>query len=258
MLRLAKRGLRTAQTFLPGLARRRSTLERYYRRVLRRPHDPRFAALRLLPPGPLYIDAGANEGQSIESIRLYHPNAPIRAFEPNPVLASRLKERYARVPGVEIEAVGLGREAGAGRLYVPCYRGYEFHALAAVSEEAATRWLRRDALIGFDERWLRVQSHPCQVTTLDRLQLAPYFIKIDTEGSDLHVLQGGQATLRRHRPLLMIESLTPAAEALELLAALEYEAFAFSGGSFRQVDAQHPNVFLVPRERRGLIARHLG
>lgn len=53
---------------------------------------------------------------------------------------------------------------------------------------------------------LRPRMVPCR--TLDSLAAEygpPEFVKIDTEGFELHVLEGADTTLREHRPQLLVE-----------------------------------------------------
>ena len=45
----------------------------------------------------------------------------------------------------------------------------------------------------------------CQFRTLDSLNLNPDFLKIDAEGMDLKVLKGAEETLKRSKPVIMIE-----------------------------------------------------
>lgn len=50
-----------------------------------------------------------------------------------------------------------------------------------------------------------VAGDDTQVITLDSLGLAPDFIKLDIEGMEYHALLGGEATIRAHKPVLMVE-----------------------------------------------------
>lgn len=44
-----------------------------------------------------------------------------------------------------------------------------------------------------------------EVITLDSLGLSPDFIKLDVEGMEWHTLIGGEQTIRRYRPVIMLE-----------------------------------------------------
>ena len=59
------------------------------------------------------------------------------------------------------------------------------------------------------EPWSRTDGGPVTPTTIDQLThdfQPPTLIKIDVEGLELEVLRGAQATLREHRPTLVIEA----------------------------------------------------
>ena len=44
-----------------------------------------------------------------------------------------------------------------------------------------------------------------EIRTLDSFDLAPDFIKIDTEGFEYFILQGGEQTVKKHRPVIIVE-----------------------------------------------------
>ena len=50
-----------------------------------------------------------------------------------------------------------------------------------------------------------VDGDEIEMITLDSLNLAPDFVKIDVEGMEWHTLMGGEQTIRRHRPVVMFE-----------------------------------------------------
>ena len=44
-----------------------------------------------------------------------------------------------------------------------------------------------------------------EVRMLDSFNLVPNFIKIDTEGYELFVIQGGERTIKEHKPVMVVE-----------------------------------------------------
>ncbi len=54
------------------------------------------------------------------------------------------------------------------------------------------------------DTWL-VDGSRVEVKTLDWFQLAPDFLKIDTEGYELFVLKGAEQTLRKYKPVIIVE-----------------------------------------------------
>ena len=189
------------------------------RRLLRLPHQKSYSVVVDLPDG-LYLDVGANNGQSIESIRLFKPDARIVAFEINPPLAAKIRERY---PDVDVHDVGLGDTSGNRLLHVPSWGGYEFSANASLDNRVAQRFLRKRV------KTLRpgvVKQIDVEIRTLDSFNLAPVFIKIDVEGAERQVIMGALKTLRRHRPTLLIER---GEQVLDLLVDFGYRLQRLEG-----------------------------
>jgi FkbM family methyltransferase len=238
--------LRTAQTYLPWAPDAKYLLQRSVRRALRRPHDADFRALASMGMGarPVVLDVGANRGQSIDAVLLAYPGAAITAFEPNPRLARQLDRRYAGRRNVDVRSFGLGAVAGDFELHFPVYRGYAFDGLASLDRESARDWLNPDRIVRFDPRLLHVESVRCTVERLDDLDLAPTFVKVDVQGTELEVLTGGRETLRRHRPALLIEA--PSAGVRELLGELAYAPYQWTGAVLEPEDEAATNTFFLP------------
>lgn len=81
------------------------------------------------------------------------------------------------------------------------------------------------------DSWI-VPGGTFEVKTLDYFDLAPDFLKIDTEGFELYVLKGGEKTLRKHKPCVIVEQKPGHAsrnfglkdtEAVDYLETLGYE-----------------------------------
>ena len=54
------------------------------------------------------------------------------------------------------------------------------------------------------DTWL-IPGGAVEIKTLDWFDLSPDFLKIDTEGYELFVLKGGEKTLRRCKPVVIVE-----------------------------------------------------
>jgi FkbM family methyltransferase len=226
---------RTAQSYFPFLKEVKDGFYRAYRRVLRKPSDGDFGAIALFNDvlHGTYVDIGANTGQSIESIKLFAPDAKIVSFEPNPELAGRLKQRYRADANVRIRAIGLSDAVVVLQLHVPVYRGFVYDGLASLNHSNARGWINRDTVFFFSPTRLDVRSHRCQVETLDVQAIDnPVFIKVDVEGLETNVIKGAIATLRQHEPVLLVESLHDKPELLEFVSALGFRPYHFVAGKF--------------------------
>lgn len=152
--------------------------------------EPELAHLHQLGPNRgTAIDAGANEG--LFTYRLSTLYNRLFAFEINPTLADRLR---LLVPSkVSVYPVGLSSREGSGVLYTPYYCGRLLHGWAS---------LETDNCPGAEQYAESVVSFcPLDLFGLDDVS----FLKVDVEGHELELLKGAQQTIRRNRPVVLIE-----------------------------------------------------
>jgi FkbM family methyltransferase len=135
---------------------------------------------RLLKPGDVFVDCGANIGLwSLVAAPLVGYNGAVIAFEPNPVTAGRLREHASQAQVIEVHEAALADRAGEVKLDPGLW-----HNVARVSSHG---------------------SVAVPATTIDeQLTRPPTGIKLDVEGHELAVLQGASRALD-HRPWVAIE-----------------------------------------------------
>ncbi|MBX9768592.1 MAG: FkbM family methyltransferase, partial [Bdellovibrionales bacterium] len=73
-----------------------------------------------------------------------------------------------------------------------------------------------------------ISEEKMEVVPLDELQLRPNFIKIDVQGLELQVLKGAMQTIKRYRPLIMVENGTTLGPVFDELASIDYRGFRFA------------------------------
>lgn len=192
----------------------------HYRR-LRSALEPEMAlAARQLRPGVTAVDVGANDGLYTHAFA--RTGARVEAFEPQRACL-RVLQPYERTrSNVRVHAVALGERPGEAVLHVPRRNGVGVSGHARLTPVA-------DA-----------DTETIQIRTLDSFAFADVaVIKIDVEGHEGAVLKGAAETIRRWRPLLIVEIeqrhlSTPIQSALESVLAFGYE------GSFVDGDAVAP------------------
>jgi FkbM family methyltransferase len=164
-----------------------------------------LAALRpMVAPGSVVVDAGANIGNHTLFFAKICRAAQVHAFEPLRTVFPILERNVVLngLANVACHNVALGAASGRASL-----AHFATHNLGA----SQFRLGEGDdyPMVALDE------------LALDRLDV----LKIDVEGSQLAVLEGGRATIDRHRPLIWIE-FRPVAEELDpgdaLLRAMGY------------------------------------
>jgi FkbM family methyltransferase len=174
-----------------------------------------------------YIDIGTNRGQLLAEAVRVAPQGRHRAFEPIPALAEQIRRSF---PHVDCRQIALGARPETAEF---CY----FRKLDGWSG------LKRSPEIS-DERGAP-EFISVDVSTLD-LQagdLNPRVIKIDVEGAELAVLEGGRSLLSGTKPTVIFEHVASASALYgarsqmlwNLLAELGYAIFSADGhGPFSQ------------------------
>jgi FkbM family methyltransferase len=169
------------------------------------------------------LDVGASTG-----VYAYHLSRMARcvySFEPNPEYAECI--RRLRVRNVLIENVALSSREGQAKLRIPL-----------VSTKAENKGMASlEPRVVADERLSRTIDVPLR--RLDNYKFKNVsFIKIDVEGHEEDVLDGGRETIARDRPCLLIEieerhNPGGLSRIDKSLSALGYEGFYFERGKRR-------------------------
>lgn len=192
--------------------------------LLRRPHEPDFAAFALFPDRTgLFLDVGAHSGASALSFRLYNRHSPILSLEANPAHRRSLAFVKRLIPRFEYRLVAAGDEPGDVTLWVPHFRGTPLTGEASLIRVAAEQSYWAMAHAGLTEARIAVKPLVVPMIRLDDLHLDPDFIKIDVQGAEMRVLRGLEETLVRARPVLLIE-IGSKSDVVEYLATRGYAA----------------------------------
>jgi FkbM family methyltransferase len=254
-----KKSLRTAQTYWPGAADIKYFFQLNYRTILNKPFDYDFDLLKYFTPprGTVFLDIGANRGQSIAAIRLFHPKVPIIAFEPRTETYRRLERYAAHMANLSLVQGGLSDGPGRFTLYTPVYRGYVFDGLASTLREEAEGWLSAERLYYFDRSKLEIREETVTLATLDSYDLRPSFMKLDVQGAVEKVLRGGLATIAEHAPIMLIEQ-SPGSGIERLLAPLGYTAYRDEQDALHAGAAGMTNAVFVPERRKADLTLPIG
>lgn len=145
---------------------------------------------RLIPRRGVAIDAGANIG--LVSLSLARFCDKVYAFEINEQTSRPLKDCARK--NIEIINVGLSNHTGEATLYTPIWaNGMALDGWAS---------LQAGNCPGID----RHQERKVQIKPLDAFAIPQcVFLKIDVEGHEVELLEGAIDTLRRTRPVILVE-----------------------------------------------------
>jgi len=135
------------------------------------------------PPKLIVFDVGANVGNWSAEVLKLRPDAVIHAFEPFSATYHQLEAR--RLPGVTIQNMGLGAEAGQKEFFV--YESASEHNSLFPRHDNPYSSVARITITTLDTY--------CAAEHIDHID----YLKIDTEGYDYFVLKGAARMLREGR-----------------------------------------------------------
>jgi FkbM family methyltransferase len=152
----------------------------------------------------LFVDVGANIGQTLLDLQLVHPSVPYLGFEPNLVCAAYLRELIAvnQFKNCAILPLGLASEAKVSALFLQ--PGDDTDSCATlVSDLRPARQLAATYVPVFP---MSAVSNSLDLSSIS-------FIKIDVEGAEDEVLFGMRAEIKAFRPAILCEVLFTDSEA---------------------------------------------
>lgn len=167
------------------------SLWRYYRDIARTPSIGSWQTLThyCLGPGSVVFDVGANEG--VVSRYFAERAGIVYAFEPNVDLSDRFRENVTGQNNVRLEQLTLSDGDGEHDFYV-----YEPAGSTAYGSS-------------MDQKTDYLEKRRVPMTSIDSYcreqDVIPDFIKIDTEGHEPQVIEGGKEIITRFTPTLLFE-----------------------------------------------------
>jgi FkbM family methyltransferase len=191
--------------------------------------EPELARLAAYAPrGGTAVDIGAWYGPWTRGLRRIADR--VVAVEPVAELARCVAAAY---PDVRVVEAVASDHAGTAELFLPS--GGPGHGTSSVEHgTGAAVTVRR--------------------VTVDGLELTDVrFVKLDVEGHEMPALRGAEATVRRDRPLLLVEleeRIQPIAPVLDLLAGWGYRPYVMPEDDWRPLAG-----FDLAAHQRGALAR---
>ena len=139
------------------------------------------------------IDIGSNYGLWCYKLSKIKNIDKIYAFEPNLKL-SKVKSNYFKK--IKVYGVALSNKNGEKILETPIVNNYEYHGLSKIYN-SKEKWPKK--FINFKKRQIKIKK-------LDSYNFTNIsFIKIDAEGHELKVLNGGKKFFLKNKPNCIIE-----------------------------------------------------
>lgn len=208
--------------------------------------------LRRKPKQGFFFDIGANHGHYTWIAQDEYPEMKVIAFEPDPQNLELLNLTVEHSEMNQVRIVETALSDGEG---IVSFHQDQLTSATGMIQDGETPWV---------EKYLGRKSHLIKVekTMLDsycNAETIPTLIKIDVEGHEPEVLQGGSQCLQDHKPILFLESFPPKQElVLHFLSSLGYEILDAErmkplGSRTNNLFAWHPSGPLSKSEIHNLL-----
>lgn len=178
------------------------------------------------------VDIGTNHGYY--AWKMARRFAQVYAFEANPQVDFDI--RHFKKNNIRFFDYGLSDKAGTSTLNIPVNNGVPIIGWASLSKRE----------LSFADTYEQIQVR------LERLDDQPFakngpvdLIKIDVEGHELEVLKGSVETIRRCKPVLIVENNEEQRlQILEFLGNMGYRATTLT--HLLGIEAVSPNLIFLP------------
>lgn len=205
---------------------------------------------RLIKKGDFVIDIGAHEGRHLAVFINLADDGKVFAFEPLPKQYSHLCEKFNK-PNVKIFNVALSDSSGI----------VDFYENETSPEESGLKiriYNKKDANVLIQ----KVNATTLEQTASEFLKID--YIKIDAEGAEIQILNGGRNVIKKHKPIISIEYGYPSysvyglsKESLyDFCLSMDYNIFDIYGNIIPTLDmwlalcdTVYWDYFLVPKEK---------
>lgn len=150
---------------------------------------------KYLQQDSIFLDVGVNMGSYLYFAEKFITDKNIYGFEPQPALYKRIKYLF---PNINVYNIALTDTQGILKFKVP---------MVGNRESTGRGTLKIDYI---EEDETSNKMYDVQANTLDwfvaEKQISKIsLIKIDVEGAEINVIKGGANTIRKFRPILLIE-----------------------------------------------------
>jgi FkbM family methyltransferase len=170
------------------------------------------------------IDVGANIGQfTIAAINIFD-NLDVHAFEPIKACADQLRANVSGYDDVQINALALGARCEKSAFHINTY------SLASSMLRISNKHLSEFSQ-ATEKNTITIEVSTLDDHFSDKALLSPVLLKIDVQGAEKCVIEGGTKTLKQVDYVLLETSFTPMYEGeplfIELIETMKSFKFEF-------------------------------
>lgn len=173
------------------------------------PHEKDFYGMLLVcrnEKESVILDIGANLGISSLGFRQLGFKNKIIIFEPNFYLYKYfLKKIFNKNINILVNNFALGNKNENKFFYMPYYKSKFIHYFSSFDKKYILRSIKMTFPKIFKEFTLKKKLIKCRKFDSLNLRVKIHFVKIDTEGFDEFVIAGLKRTIKKDKPIILVE-----------------------------------------------------
>ena len=255
---ILKKIVRQIKVLHPSINEFKYDLQFFFRALFRKPHEDHLYFLKkikLTKPEKnyIFIDIGANRGQTIQSVKLLRDFTMI-SFEPISYLYKKIIKNY-RSNDIKIFCLGLSNKESTEFIYTPFYNKVPFYGLSSLSREESLNFFNEDRFLFFNSDLLKVKKFQIEIKTLDSLNLSCDFLKADVQGNEINTIKGAYETIKNSQPFIILERPSKDLE-VAFLKEFGYEPYIYKKNIFVKGSNAY-NVIFMTKNHKNMFNKNL-
>ena len=188
------------------------------------------------------LDIGVYRG--VYSYKLSQNFKTVHAFEPNPLLFPYLEKNLKKIiKNIKLYNYALSDINGKSELKLPLRSN-------SIFKDNIEELFKLGAATMHPENEIdNYKKIPINIKKLDEIKIDNKigFIKIDVEGHEKNVLEGGRETIKKDKPVLLIEieekhTRKPVEETINFVRSLNYEAYVYNNNKLISYNDQSNGI----------------
>jgi FkbM family methyltransferase len=201
------------------------------------------------------LDVGVYRG--IYSYKLSQNFKNIHSFEPNPLLFPYLEKNLIKIiSNIKLYNLALSNDNGFTELKLP------LRSKSIFEDNIEELFQLGAATMHPNNKINNYKKVPIKMKKLDDIEIGNKIglIKIDVEGHEKNVLQGGIETVKNNKPVLLVEieerhTKTPITEIITFINSIGYKAFISKENDLIEIDkvrdlTRENNFFFLPLDHK--------
>ena len=205
----------------------------------------------------IILDIGSNNGVSARSIRLFNKENTIISFEPNKFIKKKLEQTQKKIINFKFYLFGVLDKNTKIKLFIPFYKNYSLDAQSSIKLSYVVDSLRRGIFQKKLIKRIKIKKIISEFKVIDNYNFNPFFVKIDTEGTEHLVLKGLKKTIKKFKPVLMIEKNDLNFFVMsKILKKMNYDIYSFKNQKLKKyifTKNEHLNIICVNKFNKSLL-----